>query len=465
MYRFYADKLAKLLNTAGFKTGQDGSRAALLACAMAFGAIPCWAASPQPGSDGGLVAVPPPGEPTLKTLDTKTTTRLWGTDPYSEAVAITQHLWTAARPTDAPGENDNVPDRPWGVILVTADDPLTAISAVPLVHFPIDAPILYVTKAGIPDVTLEELKRLGDTGIGRASDLDVIAVGEAANPGVLQQLDALKLKHDQITADSIPELANKIDAYYGNIQNADTGVPTMGGVASDPGNGIMDVMVGSTKDWHYILPATHWASHMPTGLLWVTDSEIPKPTIEALKRRDGRARIYVWGGPDQVSPKIVRELAKYGTVTRIDNDNAIVFNDSPKNDPITEAIAFAKMSDPAGMVGWNITGPGHGFTLVNWNDWQGAVASAPLSHMGFHAPLLLTDDAGTLPPAVATYLKSVAPTFLDSPAEGPYNMTYIVGDFSKISWAEQAHVDYISEMSPRRVWNQTMGGMSGGAMK
>ena len=50
------------------------------------------------------------------------------------------------------------------------------------------------------------------------------------------------------------------------------------------------------------------------------------------------------------------------------------------------------MWDPAGMFGWKITGPGHGFTLVNINDWQGAIASAPLSHLGFHAPLLLTEQ-------------------------------------------------------------------------
>jgi hypothetical protein len=58
------------------------------------------------------------------------------------------------------------------------------------------------------------------------------------------------------------------------------------------------------------------------------------------------------------------------------------------------------------MVGWKITGPGHGFTLVDINDWQAAVASAPLSHLGFHAPLLLTGRAGTLPSAVEGYLKS-----------------------------------------------------------
>jgi hypothetical protein len=38
------------------------------------------------------------------------------------------------------------------------------------------------------------------------------------------------------------------------------------------------------------------------------------------------------------------------------------------------------MWDPVGQVGGKITGPGHGLALVNIDDWQGAVASAPLSH-------------------------------------------------------------------------------------
>ncbi len=173
----------------------------------------------------------------------------------------------------------------------------------------------------------------------------------------------------------------------------------------------------------------------------------------------GHAMIYVWGGPQQVSPAVVRQLGQYGAVTRITNDDAVAFNRPPTDTPIATSIAFAKMWDPMGMVGWNITGPGHGFTLANINDWPGIVASAPLSHIGFHAPLLLTDSATTLPASVDNYLSMVAPTFLNTPAQGPYNMTYIIGDYSRVSWPEQAHVDYISEMSNRRVWTQNTGGM------
>jgi hypothetical protein len=144
------------------------------------------------GAPSGGVAVkvpPPPTEPTLSpTYTTKTTTRIYGSDPFEEAVSVTQHIWPAVVPLNDPSENNNDPDRPWGVTLVTPDDPLTAITATPLIHFPDDAPILYVTSSGIPEITLNELKRLGDTGISRFNNVDAFLVGAAANSGVENQL-------------------------------------------------------------------------------------------------------------------------------------------------------------------------------------------------------------------------------------------------------------------------------------
>jgi hypothetical protein len=98
---------------------------------------------------------------------------------------------------------------------------------VPLLHFPDDAPILYVTKHGIPKVTLNELKRLGDTGMSRFHNIDAFLVGAAANPGVEKQLKAIGMKYATVTASNVPALANTVDKLYGSIENPDTGVPNM----------------------------------------------------------------------------------------------------------------------------------------------------------------------------------------------------------------------------------------------
>jgi hypothetical protein len=410
-----------------------------------------------PIGNGDFKVPPPPEQPTLvPTIATKTTMRLYGADPFEEAVSVTQHIWPAVVPENNPAENNNVPDRPWGLTLLTPDDPLTAITAVPLLHFPDDAPILYVTKSGIPQITMNEIKRLGDTGMSRLHNVDAFLVGAAANAAVESELKAAGLTYVEVTAPSVPDLANKVDQLYGSIQSPDTGVPDMG-------NGVQNVMVGSIDgtDYRYLLPATHWVGHMASGLLWVHKDSVPQATVDALERRQGRARIYLFGGPAQISGAVAKQLAQYGPIIRITNDDPVDFNAPPIDNPIDTAIAFAKMWDPAGMVGWKITGPGHGFTLVNIDDWQGAVASSPLSHLGFHAPLLFTDSAGKLPPADEQYLASVAPTYTTSPADGPYNMTYVIGSWSRISWPQQARIDYVSEMMNRRVWKQNTGSTYG----
>jgi hypothetical protein len=404
-----------------------------------------------PSSKPDYSVPPPPGQPTLvPTIGTKTTQRLYGTNPFQEAVSVTQHVWPATVPANAPSENNNDPDRPWGVTLVTPDDPLTAITAVPLLHFPDDAPILYVTKNGIPKVTANEIKRLGDTGMSRYHNVDAFLVGAAANPGVERQLKRMGLKYATVTAPNVPALANTVDKLYGSIENPDTGVPNMD-------NGAQNVMVGSMGAYRYLLPATHWVAHMASGLMWVNANSVPQATIDALTRRNGRARIYLFGGPRQISGAVAKQLARYGTVVRITNDDPVAFNAPPKDTPLDTSIEFAKMWDGAGEVGWKITGPGHGFTLVNANDWQAAVASAPLSHLGFHAPLLMTDSSTKLPSQLDGFFKSVAPTYLTTPADGPYNMTFVIGSWTQVAWPVQTRVDYVSEMVNRRIWNTNTG--------
>ena len=399
---------------------------------------------PQGGT--AVTVPPPPGEPTLSpTITTKTTTRIYGADPFQEAVSVAQHIWTSALPENVPANAADNADRTRAVTLVTPDDPLTDITATPLIHFPDAAPILYVTNKGIPDVTLNELKRLGPVGIDRFNHVDAFLVGAAANPGVESQLKAIGMKYHEVKAGDIPQLADTVDKLYGSISNPDFGVATMPGME--------DVVVGSMdgKDWQYVLPATHWVAHMPTGLFWVHRDSIPSATIDALKRRAGKARIYLFGGPGQISAKVASQLYQYGEVIRVSNDDPVAFNAPPPDSPEATAIAFSKMWDPAGMFGWKITGPGHGFTLVNINDWQGAIASAPLSHLGFHAPLLLTSNATSLPSDLDSYFTMVSPSFLNTPADGPYNMTYVLGSWNQVSWDEQVRVDTLSEMHNRRV--------------
>lgn len=432
------------------------------AVVLAIGALLATAGSAFAGTfavpDDAAVSPPPPSQPTRANGNTKHTTRLYGKNAFQKAVAVTQLVYPA---DGATGENDSFPDdRPRGLTLVTPDDPLTAITATPLIHFPDNAPVLYVTRDGIPKITRNEIQRLKPVGIGRNNGVKAFVVGAAANPAVLSALRQLGLKYETVTGSDPATLADNVDKLYGSIQNPDQGFPIMSGSATGEGSSTTDVVIGSTAgtNWRYLLPATHWVSHMPTGLLWVTPDGVPQATIDALERRNGHAQIYVYGGPNVISSQIVKELGQYGAISRITEDDVVAYNNPTPNTPPTTAVAFAKMWDPVGMMGWNIVGPGHGFTLVRQNDWQGAVGSAILSHLGFHAPLLLTNRKTTLPTLLDGYYKEVAPSFLVSPADGPYNMTYVIGDYGSISWKQQAQIDHDSGMTNRRLPVQDTGG-------
>jgi hypothetical protein len=231
------------------------------------------AVAQSPSPDDVAASPPPPSQPTRANGDTKYTTRLYGKDAYQKAVAVTQEVYPADGPT---GVGDAYPDdRPRAVTLLTTDDPLTAITATPLIHFPDNAQVLYVTKDGIPAITRSEIRRLRLVGIGRHNNVQAFVVGNAANPGVLAGLRQLGLKYETVEAGDPYELANRVDQLYGSIANPDQGYPIMSTSADGEGSSTADVVIGSTSAWQYVLPATHWVSHMPTGLLWVTKDSLP----------------------------------------------------------------------------------------------------------------------------------------------------------------------------------------------
>jgi hypothetical protein len=409
------------------------------------------AASAAATAAGELTPPAPPGEPSPLVADTMYTTRLYGTDPAQEAVSVTRHTYPAAMPVSAPGETSRAPDRPWAVVLIDPNNEVAGISAAELIHFPDNAPVLFTGDAGLSAVTKAELTRLHPVGVQRDGGIQVFAVGAAASVAVVDAVRRMGFKVQTITGADPYALADAIDQAYGAVEDPDTGVPTMMTGAAGGGNGIMDVFIGAVQNPAMMLPAAEWASHMPVGILWVdgTKDTLPPATEAALKRRGGHADIYVMGTPKDVTPALFRALLPYGNTARVTNDDSIASNAPLPDDPAAQAVAFARMWDPVGLMGWNITGPGHGFILVNRSDWQGAVAAAVMSGIGFHAPLLLTDSATKLPAPVAAYLSIVRPNFLVTPAQGPYNMIYVLGDYGKISWPLQASVNASQEMANR----------------
>lgn len=340
---------------------------------------------------------------------TKNTTRVNTSDPIEAAVVISRTLWTA--------ESEN--NRPSSVVLTDVSHWQIAAVSADLIHHPSNGPVLFIDKEGVPSVTIDEIKRLNPKGAEGNNGIQVVLVGPVAS-NVEEQLKSLNLKVDRIEGDEPAAVAQAIDAYY----------------AKASGELPQSVIIGSMDNPEYTLPAVNWIAHMPEPLLYVTKNEIPTPTVEALQQRAGKASIYVLGPESVISPTVESELRTYGSVTRISG-----------NDPYENAIAFAKFKDSTNQFGWGITTPGHNLSFLTKDSTMLAIAAAPFSHLGKHAPLIFTDKEG-LPNSVMEYTMSLQPKFQNSPAEGPYNHAWVTGDNTIISTRTQSEIDDMLEITP-----------------
>jgi putative cell wall-binding protein len=342
-------------------------------------------------------------------IATKNTTRVNTSDPIEAAVIVSQTLWTAQTKNNRPSSVVLTDVSNWQIAAVSAD----------LIHHPNNGPILFTTKEGVPEATLAELKRLNPLGAEENNGVQVVLVGPMAS-NVEEQLKTLDLKVDQIEGDEPAAVAQTIDTYY----------------AKASGDLPKAVIVGSMDSPEYTLPAVNWIAHMPEPLLYVTKDEIPVPTVDALKERGGSATIYILGPEDVVSTAVEKQLQEFGTVTRIAGKNIY-----------ENAIAFATFKDASNGFGWGITTPGHNLSLLTADSTMLAIAAAPFSHLGKHAPLIFTEKDG-LPDSVMEYMMTLQPKFQDSPAEGPYNHAWLTGDINAIKESAQSEIDDMLEISP-----------------
>ncbi|MBY3621386.1 ArsR family transcriptional regulator [Paenibacillus sp. VTT E-133280] len=342
-------------------------------------------------------------------VGTKNTTRINTSDPTQAAVLVSRTLWTA--------ETEN--NRPSSVVLTDVSNWQIAAASTDLIHHPSNGPVLFFGKESVPSVTIEELKRLKPMGAKGNENIQIVIVGPVSS-SVEEQLNTLDMKIDKIEGDEPAAVAQAIDAYY----------------AKAAGELPQAVIVGSMDSPEYTLPAVNWIAHMPEPLLYVKKDEIPAATVEALNKRGGKATIYVLGPDSVISSKVEEELKSYGSVTRIAGEN-----------PYENAIAFAQYKDTNNNFGWGITTPGHNFSFLTTDSTMLAIAAAPFSHLGKHAPLIFTEKDG-LPNSVMEYLMNVQPKFQKSPSEGPYNHAWVTGESSTISATTQSEIDDMLEISP-----------------
>jgi hypothetical protein len=355
-----------------------------------------------PGSDGSSEA---PSAQTAEELGfpsfaTGNTTRVGGADPAANAAAVALAVFPST--TEA--------QRPAAVTLVGEDDWAGGIAAAVLMAAPVRAPILIAGDSGLPDPSEEALAALDPAGGKDTGGAAVFAIGEVAAPS--------GRKSANVAAGSPAAEAAAIAALRDRL----FGAPPE------------HVVIAPESGPDLAMPAAAWAARSGDPVLFSGPSKLPKATAARLQRHPD-VPVYVLGPSSAISSEVVREIAAIAKgVRRVSGE-----------DPVANAIAFARYSD--GSFGWNINDPGHGFVLARGDSPLDAAAAAPLSASGTWGPLLLTDDAASLPTELRSYLLDVKPGYTADPTRAFYNHVWVIGDQEAIDVGQQAEVNELAELA------------------
>jgi hypothetical protein len=374
--------------------------AGLLVLVAGCGSSPRTLDTPQIGQSGTTPQAPQQlGFPAFAT---KNTTRVGGADAVADAAGAA----LAVYPSAAPGTH------PPAVVLADERDWRAPLAAAVLMSAPLRAPLLLSDGGQLPQASADALAALAPAGSAELGGAQVIRVGDAPAPA--------GYRTTTIAGRDPFALAAAIDRFA----SAAAGTPSR------------DVVVAPADVPAYAMPAAAWAAKSGDPILFVHRTTIPGPTFAALQTHR-KPRIFVLGPPSAIGPAVVRTLRGIGTVTQIAG-----------GDPVGTAIAFARFAD--GPFGWGITAPGHGLVFANARRPLDAAVAAPLSASGTYGPLLLVEDARTLPLKVGEYLLDIQPGYSSAhdPVQGVYNHGWLIGDAGAISVPVQARIDRLLEISP-----------------
>ncbi|CAB4866113.1 unannotated protein [freshwater metagenome] len=361
----------------------------------------CGGSSPGPNGAGQVtVTVAGDAAPaaSFPNSATKNTVRIPSSAPTGTAAAAA----LAAFPGGGPGQ------RAGAVVLADAGDWQGAIAGAVLMAPPLGAPLLYTDQGSLPTETAAALKALAPTGARAAAGAQAIRLGTAAGPP--------GLRVSSLAGSDPFTLAAAIDDYRARVS----------------GRRSASVMVASSEQGPFAMPAAALAAKSGVPVLFATRADVPAATRAAI-RLHGRPRIYLLGPTSVLSASVERALQSLGTVTRIAGKDAQ-----------GTAIALARFRD--GAFGWGISDPGHGMQIASPRRPGDAGGSAALAARGSYGPLLLAADDGGLPPRLGAYLRDIQPGYSTDPVRGVYNRAWIIGDDDAVSLKTQTVIDGLLEI-------------------
>jgi hypothetical protein len=331
---------------------------------------------------------------------TSNTTRIGGSEPAATAAGVSLAVYPSTTPAQ----------RPAAVTVVDEGDWAGAVAGAVLMAEPVGAPLLYSGAEEMPDATSAAFEALQPAGSEATAGVSVFAIGQVALPG--------GLKITRVDSGDPASTAAQIE----NLRD--------GLFRSPPRH----VIVAPADQPALAAPAAAWAARSGDPVLFAEEDSLPQPTAAALKRHS-KVPVFVLGPASAISAKVVKEIAKIdGHVKRVSGQG-----------PVANSLALARYR--SGDFGWDVNDPGHGFVLANAGSPLSAAAAAPLSASGTWGPLLLTDDAGTLPAELRSYFLDVKPGYTTNPTRAFYNHVWVIGDQEAIDVNQQAEVNELAELA------------------
>ncbi len=330
---------------------------------------------------------------------TNNTTRIGGSDPATTAAAVALAVFPST--TSA--------QRPAAVALAAEDDWQGAVAGSVLMAAPVRAPLLISADGELPEPTSQALAALDPQGSKATGGAQAFAIGTTAPEGL--RTTSIEAAGPAALAAAI---ATRRDKLFG-------GPP-------------QHVLLVSEEDPAFAMPAAAWAARSGDPVLFCGEAKLPAPTARAL-RRLAKVPVYVLGPSSSISSDVFRAVSKIDKrVRRVSGE-----------DPAENAIALARYSD--GDFGWNVNDPGHGFVLARSDSPIDAALASPLSASGTWGPLLLSEDADTLPKALREYMLDVKPGYTTDPTRAFYNHVWVIGDQEAIDVNQQAEIDQLAELA------------------
>ena len=313
-------------------------------------------------------------------------------------------------------------------MLAPTDDWEAALAASVLMASPVRAPLLLSGSGSLPAATAARSSALAPSGSSSLAGAQVIRIGDTPAPSGLRAAPIKGADPFTLTA--------AIDEYA----TAAAGKPST------------DVVIASADAPAYAMPAAGWAAESGDPILFVVRIADPSRDRPGAHERPAHPNIYVLGPTSVVSDALVKQLGKYGKVSRVSGYGSRL--DVGRLRQLSQPAVRVKpaLRARAGLVrvGADLARarvrahqrPAH----ARRRRGRRSVLERQLR------PPAADRQPSTLPTSVLNYFLNYAtPGYTqEGPTAAVYNHGWMIGDTSAVSVTVQAQVDSLLEAVPQR---------------